>query len=136
MALNANQLYGNEVTVGPSLRVWPLSARPVEFAAGSGTLPLLRALAYNTSTNKWVPWTTGGANGTGTIRAFVWPKPITLHATDEVLGVVLMAGDVHFKDIPVAGGTEAELIAAIRVPPAGESLRALGIHIKGLALVR
>lgn len=119
---------------GGRLRYEASSIQPKTFAAGTGTLLPLTPVAYNTSTNFWVPITNGGANGTGTIKGFVGPEPITLAAGNEVLGNVIMGGKIHFGDIPatgtLAGGgtyTNAELKALLK-----GTVRSLGFTIQGL----
>lgn len=130
MALDPNELFSS--TTDPAkLRVDANRIAPKKFGTGSGTLAGLTPVAYNTSSNEWVVWATGGANGTGTISGFVWPDDIVLDASDEVLGNVLLEGTVHFDDIVVTGGTEAQLKTALRDGP-----RALGLHIQGLDQVR
>ena len=127
MALNANEQFAS-TSVDAKLRVEALTIQPKKFAAGSGTLAQLTPVAFNTSTNQWVVWATGGANGTGTISGFVWADEITLNASDEVLGNVLLQGKVHYDDIVVTGGTEGQLQTALRVA----GLREKGIIIQGL----
>lgn len=133
MAYQDNELFSS-ASRDSSLRVFPKSIAPKTLAAAAGgpTLPALTPLAFNTSTNKWVVWTNGGSNGTGTISGFLWPDAVTLDATDDTLAQVLMAGDVHYEDIPVPSGeTLANLKTALRSGP-----RALGLMIKGLDNVR
>lgn len=131
MAYNPNEQFASAAGKGSALRCFPQDILPVTFAAGSGTLAPLRAVAFNTSSNKWVPWTNGGANGAGTIKGFVWPDAVVLDSDEEIIGQVLIQGEIHFDDIPVAGGTLAELKTACRSGP-----RDLGIIITGLDQVR
>lgn len=71
------------------------------------------------------------AYGTSVIAGFLWPDEVVL-ATGEVLGQVMLAGEIHYDDIPLPSGeTEADLKAALRSGP-----RALGIYIQGLTEVR
>lgn len=108
---------------------------PKTFAAGSGDILHLTPVAYNTSTNKWVVWATGGSNGTGIIGGFLCEPQtgkITLASGGEVLGNVMTHGIIHFGDIVVAGGTEAELKTALRTP----STKAVTLKIQGLPRMR
>ena len=69
-----------------------------------------------------------GSHGSAIITGFVWPDPIKLHATNEVLGNIMLGGKVHFDDIVVpAGETSATLAVACR-----KSLRDKGIIVQGL----
>lgn len=131
MAQNENELFSSN-SVDATLRVNAKTIQPKSFASGSGTLAGLTPVAFNTSTNLWVVWTNGGANGTGTISGFVWPDDVVLDASDEVTGQVLLEGKIHFDDIVVPSGeTEANLKTAIR-----GNLRALGLVVQGLTQVR
>ena len=114
------------------LRALATVTQPKTFGSGSGTLERLTPVAYNTSTNKWTVWTNGGANGTGTIRGFVWPDAVELDSSDDVLGNVMLAGRVHYDDIVLPyGETESNLQAALRSGP-----RELGLTIESLDQVR
>lgn len=85
------------------------------FASGSGTLEALTPLAFNTSTNKWVVWTNGGGNGTGTILGFVWPDPVELSAAGEVIGQIMAKGRISYHDIVLPyGEAESDLKTALR----------------------
>ena len=76
--------------------------------------------------------TAGGdneANGTHLIKGFVWPDPITLNASDDVLGQVCLKGRIHIDDIPLVTGAygRLELEAALR-----SGVRELGFTIEGM----
>lgn len=129
MAQNANQLVGSVTSIASTLRMWPETIHPKEIAAISGAPLLARGLpmAFNTSTSKWVVWTSGGANGTGTVSGFL-AEPHQSNATDETLAPMMMRGKIHFDDIPVPSGeTSANLKTSLRSGPRG-----LGIDIDGL----
>lgn len=235
MALNANEQVST-ATYSPKSRIVAKSVRPKNFAAGSGTIAKLTPLAFNTSTNLWVPWkqtvtsevstlvgtgtisggnytitvngettaaiahsanaatiqaalealggidqgdvtvtggpmstntnavltwggkwagvnmavsvtssvtgggsvavteTTAGANpnGVNVIKGFAF-EDIVLNASDEVIGNVLMRGDIHFDDIPIISGNDANgLKAALRTG----GVRQLGFDIQGLTQFR
>lgn len=135
MAYGPNELVSEASDFPVQLRAvaGPDGIMPKTFAAvsGGGTLAPLTPVAYNTSTNKWVQWSTGGANGTGTVKGFVWPDAVVLDDSDgdnnDVLGQVMTHGVIHFDDIPVVGGTEAQLKTALQ-----SGLRELGFTIQGL----
>jgi len=115
MALNANELFSTAPGVGSGLRVMIAdgAAQPKTIASALGTIAPLTAMAYNTSTNLWTVWATGGANGTGTISGFMGLRGAVAHASDETLAIIFLGGQIHLGDIPVVGGTLAQLKTAI-----------------------
>lgn len=135
MALDPREVYAS-TTQGAAKRIYPTANHVKEFATGTGTLLPGTVIAFNSSTNKWVPWANGGANDTGTPRAIVWPEAITLNASNEVNGVVMMAGRAHASDLidQATGNLSANLTAALRVGTT--SLRQFGILIDGLTQIR
>lgn len=149
MAYTANELF-RKTTRGPAIRIMPQegsgAVKPKTFApngaASTLELPVGTPVAYNTSTNKWVPWVNAaqpGTNGTSTVQGFVYPDPVTIEATggDDVLGQVMLRGSVHYDDVvEVLTGLgyttfTTNLTAALVVGP-----RSLGLTIEGLANVR
>jgi len=135
MTLNSNELFSsNSVDAVPSVQADVIM--PKEFAAGSGTLPRLAPIALNSSTKKFVPWDEDGSNDADTIVGFVWPDPIVLNATDEVLGQVMLAGRLHYDDVLAiiedvdANYSVAGLKAALQA-----DCRTRGLHVQGLAEV-
>lgn len=96
----------------------------VKFKTGSLTLPVGTALAFNEDSELWEPWNptaaaTAGDGFLGVIRAFVYPEPIVLNASGEVLGVVMFGGRIGYADIVKdvtynPGYTAAILKAAIQ----------------------
>lgn len=132
MAYEPNQLLKHDGDINPQKRTISTQTEPRTLAPGSGVVEPLTPLAFNTSTNKWVVWTHNGSNGTGTIAGFLWSDPVTLHSTLDVLGQVMLRGQVQFQDIVIPyGQIEANLKAALRSGP-----RTLGLEIKGLDQVR
>jgi len=143
MALIPTQLAATGKTVGPNPRIYPDGndgVRPGDFIAGTDLLPVGMPLARNTSTGFWTPYAQAGANGTGTIRAFVYPDEIQLVAAGEVVGQMLRKGSVHRDDVntaairalcPGTDPTEAELDTALR--GGTPSLREMNIEVLGLA---
>lgn len=131
MALNPNEQFASN-SVNAKLRVEAHTIQPKKFGSGSGTLAVLTPIAFNTSTNVWVVWTNGGANGTGTISGFVWSDDVVLDSDEEVLGNVLLEGKIHYDDIVLPGGElEADLQTALR-----SGLRDKGIIVQGLTQFR
>lgn len=127
VAYGTNEQYASS-TQGKRLRVQPTVIQPKTFAAGSGTLAPLTPVAYNTSTNKWVVWTNGGANGTGTIKGFVGLDAVVLDAANEVLGNVILGGIIHYEDIVLPSGESA---GNLKTALTG-TVRQLGFTVQGL----
>lgn len=72
------------------------------------------------------------AGGRHIVKGFVYPDPVVLSASGEVLGQVLKRGIVRYDDIVLpAGETQSVLDAALKDGPL-----ARGLVIKGLAGVR
>lgn len=133
-AYTSNEQVTSHGTLSSSgLRCFATHIHPKTFASGSGTLAPLTPVGYNSSTNKWIVWSaTTVAGFDGTISAFVWPNPVTLSGSGEVLGNVVTAGQIHFGDIVLPDGeTLSNLKAACRT-----GLRQLGIDLQGLENVR
>lgn len=136
MAYATNEQFSSENGPGSGLRVIADENGGIQvksLAAGSGTLAPLTALAFNTSTNSWQVFDADGSNGTDEIKGFLWPDEVTLDGSDEVMAQVLMAGQVHYDDIPLVSGSynQSELAAALK-----SAARPLGLRIQGLAEVR
>lgn len=142
MAITPRDLGSGPSVENPLQRVFPKDLQAKTFAANGAAatldLPPLTPVAYNTSTNLWVPWVNGGANGAGTILGFVWPHTITLYATGggETIGSVMLAGELHYEDIDLSagGGTSSQLIAQLQVN--NPSLRSINLDIRGLNKIR
>ena len=140
MALDPREVY-NSTTQAAARRIYPTALHVKEFAAGTGTLLPGTVVAYNTSTNKWVPWVNGGGNDTGTPRGIVWPEAIVLKAGNEVNGVVMMQGRAHASDLldQATGDFSTNLRDAVRaVTPltSTNTLREKGILLDGLTQIR
>lgn len=132
MAYDDNELFA-QGSYDPYPRIKPVHAFPKTFAAGTDKLAVGTPVAYDTSTNTWKVWSHGAANGVGEIRGFVYPKPIQLVSGKEVLGVVMLAGEIHYDDIVLPSGeTEANLKADLRA----DAVRERGLWITGLDQVR
>lgn len=62
------------------------------------------------------------------IAGFVYPEAVVLHATNEVQGVVLTKGQIHFDDIVLPSGqTQNTLTAQLKNGP-----KEMGLDIQGL----
>jgi len=130
-------------TAAALLRINSILNTPQTFAAdaGAATVELVAGtpVAFNTSTNLWVPWVQGGSNGIDIISGIVWPDSITILATGggEVIGSVMRRGEIHYEDFQLlaAQGTAAQLITALQEGGSAAALRTLGIDVKGLDLV-
>lgn len=59
MAYTTNEQESSASGLGSALRVIPKTIRPVTFKQGTGILPVLTPVAFNTSDEMWVPWTLG-----------------------------------------------------------------------------
>lgn len=117
MALETNELYSTN-TAGPTLRYQVAQDRQqaVTIAAISGApvLERLTPMAFNSTSKQWVPWTTGvtSPNYVGVIRGFLisgnlddegddFNDVVQTSATDEVLGVIMLGGQLHIDDVPL-----------------------------------
>lgn len=138
MALKQPELF-TSTSAAAMKRFYPTNLEPKRFAnvGGGPTLAVGTPVAYDTSAGKWKVWANGGSNEVGIIRGFVWPDPIVLDATDDVLGVVMLKGMVHFDDIVVTGGTLAQLKTAVQdgAGSGAPTLRELGIDVQGLVKI-
>lgn len=103
--------------------------------AGAPTLQPGTAVGIDSTSKKFVPWTSGGAAaGTDLIKGIVWPNPIPTHATNDVLGNVMVAGEIHPDDIlvgPLSVGQEAALVTALAAQ--AQALRDMGLWMNPLA---
>lgn len=131
MALADNELLVTTTDVFPvRSRVRVDEERTVVFAnsAGAELLAKLTPIAYNTSTGKYVVWTNGGVNGTGTIVCFVGMTAVQLDATDDVNGGVIWKGEIDYRDVVLPSG---ELQANLEAELKTNTLRLRGITIVG-----
>ena len=147
MALGTNELFASRDFSGRPRMV--VERNKVGTILGGGvaaaaTLPVGSPLAYDTTVGGWVPYTQGGANGSGVIAGFVAHASVLVDATDDVQAVIMLAGEVHADDIntsdirtavALASGaalTEGNLTAALKV----SALRDKQLHVRGLADVQ
>ena len=139
MALQQNLLY-SENTRGPLKAVQPAegpgAVSQVAFAnvAGGPTLPIGTPVYLEAATGLYKKIVPGALAATNDIYGFVWPAAITLDATGEVLGTVMLKGEVDFLEMEklrAAGtlaGTAQQLKDVCRKP----SNRERGIVFKNL----
>lgn len=131
MALTTNELFQSNAGRGSQERVEVTSVQPKKFATGSSTLARLTMVAFNTSTNLWVPWTNAGANDTGVAKGMVWPDEIVLDSSDEVLGQVMLRGKVHRDDVPLNSESQSNVDVELQT-----GMRELGIDVQGIERIR
>lgn len=127
----------SERTEGARLRIIDTVTVSVVFGptgAGTKTLPKGTVVSFNTSTEKWVEWATGGANGTGLVKGIVMDddqSPLVLQNADDAVGTVMLAGEAHRDDLQSDGGTSGQLDAALQT-----DARDAGIIVRGLDKIR
>lgn len=135
MALDANELF-KTTTYAAKKRFYPApqGVKPKKFknVALGPTLKAGSAVAYDTSTNNWVVWTQAGINETNLIKGFVWPDDIVLHATNEVIGNVMIMGSLHRADVELNGETSNNMDAALQ----DKVIKEQGFIVEGLPRTR
>ena len=129
----ANQWYSSTVR-SPYPRIVPEVAlsKTIGPITGAPTLEVGYPMAYDDAELKWVPWTASGTSNTNIIKGFVYPVDIVASASVDVLGVLMLKGEIHYDDIILpTGEAEADLQTALRDGPL-----ARGLIIRGLTEVR
>ena len=135
MALNVRPMISDR-TEAARLRLVSKQTQSVIFASNGAlkTLPQGTVVSYNTATNLWVEWATGGANGTGLVKGIVMndkTDPLILQVADEAVGTVMLAGEAHRSDLQSGGGTSAQLDTALQ-----SDARSIGIIVRSLDKIR
>lgn len=146
MTLQTNELY-SEATRGALPRIQPApgpgSVVVKQFKAGNITLPVGCPVYFETASGFAVLSVPNGnaANNVEQIHGIVWPSAVTLHASNEVHGTVMIRGQIHVDDALVAGGLGVMPTGATTPTLANwrTSMRASvtayrGIHFDGLTL--
>lgn len=127
MALQQKELFSG-VTRKPQLRMAATVARPVVFATDAGAALLAAGTPVHFNGTDWVVWTAGGTPPgtiqeimgfvyfqtalTGTTQVTLATDPasgtvvegVQLSASDEVHGVVMLKGRIHYDDIVLPAG--------------------------------
>ena len=126
MALVPKDLGATDTPFAQSLRFDVRHNKAVKFnnVAGAPTLPVGTPLVENAG-GGYDKWTQVAALP---IVAFVHPLPVTVDAVGEVLGVVMIAGDLHRDDVPLGGETQGNLDTALKA----STLRTRDLLVQGL----
>lgn len=122
MATKKNELFSTS-TQAAKLRMTAEYASRRLFATDAGALLLKvgTAVAWNDATGQWAVWDGNGINFQDTIDGFVYGDDIQTSATEEVIGVVMTKGSIHYDDVVAVNvtdgsyGTEAELQGDISI---------------------
>ena len=133
MAYATNELWDQTVR-SPFPRIKSDNQQPKTIGpiSGAPTLEVGYPLAYDDAEKKWVPWTASGTSNTDVIKGFIYPVDVATDATNDVLAIVMLRGEIHYDDIILpTGESEADLMAALREGPL-----ARGLIIQGLSEVR
>lgn len=119
MATNQDELFSSSTSAAKLRMESRYSSRSL-FAAGSGTLKVGTAVSYDASTGHWAVWDGDGTNYQENIDGFVVSDDVALHASNEVIGVVMTQGTIHYDDAVKVNvtdgsyGTAAELQAELK----------------------
>lgn len=141
MALITNELY-SQTSRAALPRIQPAegpgSVVARSFKAGTAQTLVVGTPLYidaNGEMVKLAPGATAHATApvTETPVAFVWPTDVVTHGTLEVLGTVMLKGQIHVDDVATAmGGSSANLLHNLRNP----KVRYAGLHIDGLTIAQ
>ena len=129
----ANELWSQAVR-SPYPMIFPENAQPKTIGAISGapTLEVGYPMAYDDAELKWVPWIASGTSNTNVIKGFIYPVDVEASATTDVLGIIMLRGEIHYDSIILPSGeAEADLKLALQDGPL-----ARGLVIRGLVEVR
>lgn len=143
MALKKTELFGQATkAVNPRLAPYDRGLKVIRILARAGSPLLLKglAMAQHDTTGVWEPYSQGGLNDLGTMRAFLY-EDVQADATDDVLGVAMIRGELHRDDVNTAAlraqmtgaPSEANIDAALR--GGTPTLRELGLDVRGLTQV-
>jgi len=128
-----NQLWSSAVR-SPYPRIVPVNAQPktIVAMAGAPTLEVGYPMAFDDAELKWAPWTASGTSNTNVIKGFIYPVDVVVDATSDILGIIMLRGEIHYDDIILPSGeAEADLKLALQDGPL-----ARGLVIRGLVEVR
>lgn len=130
---NDNELF-TSVDRDPFPRIKPDHAYPKTLGpiATAPELEVGTPMAYDTDNDYWIVWSATTTGDAETIRGFIYPEPVQTHASNEVMGIVMVAGEIHFDDIILpTGEAKGDLRTACRSGPHEK-----GLYIRGLRAVR
>ncbi len=133
MALNKDAMIARRTELAEP-RIAATLTRAVSFnvAGADKTLPVGTVLAFRDATViGGVEWADGGSEDTAVIRGIVYPAPIKILDSGEVIGTIMLRGEAHRGDLVSDGGTSGQLDTALQT-----LVREKGIDVVGLALVR
>lgn len=104
--------------------------RTFKVSAGAETLPVGTPVSTDGASNQLVPWSHAGADEE--IVGFVFPREVTLDASDEIQGIVCLGGgsEIHFDDIDISVGGASSANLKTELRKARTSYR--GFDIQGL----
>lgn len=129
MALETNELFSSASRTNDGRMVSRRNGvKTLAVVSGAPLLAVGFPLAYNTSTKLLVPWTNGGANGTGIINCILYTAKQS-SASAEVQVVVMVEGEIHYNLVQLPSGeTQPNLKAALQATATRSPL----LIIKGL----
>lgn len=135
MAYADRELFVQDDAVPAKPRIYPREGGVVVGTlAAVGAAPTylkMTPMAFNTATNLWVVWTSGGGNNTGVVGAILYEE-ITVDAADTVHAQLMTDGEFHIDDIAVPSGeTLANLKTALKNPATRNQL----LRVQGLPAV-
>jgi hypothetical protein len=133
MSYAANELFGKS-DYNPFPRIIPekvivatLSPDVAETELAVGT-----PMAYDEAAYNWKPWSAAGTGDVDEIKAFVYPSPVQLDGSEEVLAQLMVKGEIHYEDVVRPDGeSAADLREALRT-----QCMARGLIVRGLTDVR
>jgi hypothetical protein len=130
MTLNDNELYSS-ASQNAYPRIQSEQQHPHKFGpvASAPELEVGTPVAFDHDNDRYLVWSSGGTvTGASTIVGFIFPLPVQLHATEEVLGVVMERGEIHYDDIVLPDGEDEDALKAeIRDNCMKRGLRVVGL---------
>ena len=128
-----NELYAS-ASVDPFPRIVPEHAYPktIGAAVGAPELAVGTPMGFDSAAEEWIVWSASGSSGSDAIKGFIYQRAVQTDATQQVQGIIMVAGEIHAEDVVLPSGeSQANLDAALKSGP-----RALGLFITGLVDVR
>lgn len=115
-------------------RIGPKRVLPCTFGtdAAETELAVGTPVAFDEANFVWVAWSASGTGDVDEIKGFIYPDALQLSATGEVIGQVMVEGDIHYDDIVLPDGESAtDLREALRT-----DCLARGLVVRGLSKIR